>query len=101
MRFCPKIRSGLVLLAALLSAALVLAAPNAIRYEASHQAMGTVFTIVAYGRDQAYLSEVVTEAFENIDQLDAQMSNYPPGTWQSPATAQSSFPGLLGKSREI
>jgi len=49
-----------------------------VRYEASHQAMGTVFTLVAYGRDQAFLSEVATEVFEEIDRLDSEMSNYQP-----------------------
>jgi thiamine biosynthesis lipoprotein len=49
-----------------------------VRYEASHQAMGTTYNVVAYGRDQTFLSEVVNEVFEEIDQLDAQMSNYQP-----------------------
>ncbi len=40
--------------------------------------MGTVFTVVAYGRDARYLAEVTNEAFEEIDRLDAQMSNYRP-----------------------
>jgi thiamine biosynthesis lipoprotein len=49
-----------------------------VRYEASHSAMGTVFTVVAYGRDARFLAEVTNEAFEEIDRLDAQMSNYRP-----------------------
>jgi thiamine biosynthesis lipoprotein len=49
-----------------------------IRYEASHESMGTVFTVVVYGRDQAFLSEVVNEVFEEIGRLDEQMSNYRP-----------------------
>jgi thiamine biosynthesis lipoprotein len=49
-----------------------------VRYEASHDAMGTEFTIVAYGRDAKFLGEVVNQAFEEIDRLDAQMSNYKP-----------------------
>lgn len=40
--------------------------------------MGTTYTVVAYGRDQTLLSEVVREVFEEIDQLDEQMSNYQP-----------------------
>ena len=48
------------------------------RYEASHNAMGTVFAVVAYGRDARYLAEVANQAFEEIDRLDAQMSNYRP-----------------------
>ena len=51
---------------------------SAVRYEASHQAMGTTYTVVAYGRDQTFLAEVVSEVFAEIDQLDDQMSNYKP-----------------------
>ena len=76
MRFLVRICSALLVV--FLNASLILAGPSAIRYEASHRAMGTVYTIVVYGRDEAYLSEVVTEAFERIDQLDEQMSNYNP-----------------------
>ena len=47
-----------------------------VRYEASHDAMGTVFTIVAYGRDARFLAQVANEAFDEIDSLDAQMSHY-------------------------
>ena len=53
-------------------------AADLIRYEASHPAMGTVFTVVAYGADRDYLAEVVDEVFDEIDGLDAQMSNYQP-----------------------
>jgi thiamine biosynthesis lipoprotein len=49
-----------------------------IRYEASHSVMGTVFTVVAYGRDARYLAQVANQAFEEIDRVDAQMSNYRP-----------------------
>ena len=55
-------------------------AADLIRYEASHPAMGTVFTVVAYGADRDYLSEVVNEVFDEIDGLDAQMSNYQPAS---------------------
>ena len=52
--------------------------PEAVRYEASHEAMGTIYTVVAYGHDQTTLSEAVGQVFEEIDQLDDQMSNYKP-----------------------
>lgn len=52
--------------------------PALSRYEASHRAMGTVYTIAAYGSDQVYVSEVVRQAFEVVDRLDQQMSNYKP-----------------------
>ena len=48
------------------------------RYEASRAAMGTEFNVVAYGQDPKLLAEAVEEAFEEIDRLDAQMSNYKP-----------------------
>ncbi len=54
------------------------AAPPLVRYEDSHDAMGTVYTIVAYGQDQVFLAEVVREVWDEIDRLDAQMSNYKP-----------------------
>ena len=40
--------------------------------------MGTVFTVAAYGSDERNLAQVVNEVFEEIDRLDAQMSNYRP-----------------------
>ncbi len=52
------------------------AAENSVRFEASHESMGTIFTIAAYGRDRAFLSEVVEQAFEEVDRIDEQMSNY-------------------------
>jgi thiamine biosynthesis lipoprotein len=54
------------------------AAESSVRFEASHESMGTVFTVAVYGRDRAFLSEVVEQAFEEIDRLDEQMSNYKP-----------------------
>lgn len=57
-----------------------LAAESPVRYEASHNAMGTVFTVAAYGTDARLLSGVVNEIFDEIDRLDAQMSNYKPGS---------------------
>src|SRR5208283_4576186 len=54
------------------------AAENSVRFEASHESMGTVFTVAVYGRDRTFLSEVVEEAFEEVDRLDEQMSNYKP-----------------------
>jgi FAD:protein FMN transferase len=56
------------------------AAQAPVRFEDSHNAMGTEFTVVAYGQDGEYLAEVVREVFEEIDRLDAQMSNYQPAS---------------------
>jgi thiamine biosynthesis lipoprotein len=73
-------RTGIVplLLASVSIAARGPAAENAVRYEASHESMGTVFTVAVYGRDRTFLSEVVEEVFEEVDRLDEQMSNYKP-----------------------
>ncbi len=57
---------------------LLRAADSPVRYEASHRAMGTTFTVVAYGRDSAFLQEVVSQVFQAVDDLDDQMSNYKP-----------------------
>jgi FAD:protein FMN transferase len=48
------------------------------RYEASHQAMGSEFTVVAYGDDPQYLTAVGNEVFEEIDRLERQMSIFNP-----------------------
>jgi len=42
----------------------------------SRRLMWTKFEIVAYGQDRARLSEAAEAAFEEIDRLDRQMSNY-------------------------
>lgn len=47
-----------------------------IRYENSHQSMGTEFTVAVYGRDADFLAEAVEQVFREIDRLDQQMSNY-------------------------
>ncbi len=62
----------------LFAAGLVLAAslPSTIRYEQTRAAMGTQFTIVAYGAEEAQLQAAVSAAFEEIFRLDRQWSNY-------------------------
>jgi len=57
---------------------LVTASEPPVRYEASHESMGTIFTVAVYGRDRAFLAEVVEQVFDEVDRLDAQMSNYKP-----------------------
>ena len=52
------------------------AADPLVRYEATHRAMGTSFTLVAYGQSSSYLEEVAAQVFQEIDALDDQMSNY-------------------------
>lgn len=67
--------------AALLLAAALLSSPNllpskTIRYEQTRAAMGTQFTIVAYGAQESQLQAAVESAFEEIFRLDRQWSNY-------------------------
>ncbi len=70
--------SALLLLALVCAWPAARGAGDVARYQASHDAMGTVFTVVAYGADGRELAEVVNEVFEEIDRVDAQMSNYKP-----------------------
>lgn len=69
------------------------------RYEASHQAMGTVFTIVAYGADSGHLAAAVNEAFEEIDRLDAQMSHYKASSELSAINRQAASEAVLVEPR--
>ena len=47
-----------------------------IRHEASHQSMGTIFSLIAYGPSSACLEELACQAFAEIDRLNNQMSHY-------------------------
>src|SRR5215813_13244121 len=47
-----------------------------VMYQESRRLMWTQFEIVAYGEDRTRLAEVAEAAFEEIDRLDRQMSNY-------------------------
>jgi FAD:protein FMN transferase len=82
------------------------AASSLVRYEDSHDAMGTVFTVVAYGKDSKFLAEVAREVFEEIDRLDAQMSNYKPESELSGINREAALhavlvePGLFGLIQE-
>jgi thiamine biosynthesis lipoprotein len=48
------------------------------RYQASHHAMGTVFSIVTYGTSSELLAGTVGRAFQEIDRLNDLMSHYKP-----------------------
>ena len=54
--------------------------PPTLRYEQTRTAMGTQFTIVAYGNDKSQLEAAVTAAFEEIFRIDRQWSNYIKGS---------------------
>lgn len=92
-----KFVAFVVLLAALLVPDC--AAQTPVRYENSHDAMGTTFTVVAYGKDSAYLSEVVREVFEEMDRLDAQMSNYRPQSELSEINRQAAKHAVIVEPR--
>jgi thiamine biosynthesis lipoprotein len=47
-----------------------------VMYQEARRLMWTKFEIIAYGPDRARLGEVAEAAFEEIDRLDRQMSNY-------------------------
>jgi FAD:protein FMN transferase len=70
-----------------------------VRYEDSHNSMGTVYTVVAYGEDSAFLAEAVREVFDEIDRLDAQMSNYKPQSELSGINREAAQRGVMVEPR--
>jgi thiamine biosynthesis lipoprotein len=76
--FSPKKGAPATLLCSDSQAPSSLASASVQRYEASHEAMGTIYTVVAYGGDRTSVSGAVGRAFDKIDELDQQMSNYKP-----------------------
>jgi thiamine biosynthesis lipoprotein len=55
-------------------------AADLVRAEGSADAMGTAFTVVAYGRDRARLESAVAEALDEARRLDEMLSNYRPAS---------------------
>ena len=47
-----------------------------VMYQEARRLMWTKFEIIAYGADRARLAQAANAAFEEIDRLDRQMSNY-------------------------
>jgi thiamine biosynthesis lipoprotein len=62
----------------LLLAPLAAPAGELLRVENSLDAMGTTFTVVAYGPDQNVLIAATEQAFEEVRRLDRMLSNYRP-----------------------
>jgi len=54
----------------------LLCAHDPARVEAAEEAMGTTFSIVAYGNDRAQLDAAVAAAFAEAHRLDRMLSNY-------------------------
>ncbi len=66
---------------ALLALVVVLALPSAtVRVEKSFQAMGTTYTIAAYGEDARNLEAILDLAFEEVQRVDELLSNYKPSS---------------------
>jgi len=65
---------------ALLFVPAAIAAGGLLRLESSLDAMGTTYTIVAYGEDRYRLQGAIDESFEEVRRLDAMLSNYRPGS---------------------
>lgn len=55
---------------------LALLAGEVLRLEQSLDAMGSVYTIVAYGEDRSRMLATVDEAFEEVRRIDRMLSNY-------------------------
>lgn len=54
--------------------------PELLRVEGSADAMGTAFSIVAYGEDRAHLESAVAQGLEEARRLDQMLSNYKPAS---------------------
>jgi FAD:protein FMN transferase len=54
--------------------------PELLRVEGSVDAMGTAFSIVAYGEDRSRLQSAVSEGLEEARRLDEMLSNYKPSS---------------------
>ncbi len=52
--------------------------PVSRRYEASFPAMGTRFTVAAYGTNRGFLASVAESAFDQVRRADRMLSNYQP-----------------------
>jgi thiamine biosynthesis lipoprotein len=51
-----------------------------VRVEKSYQAMGTTYTIAAYGDDPANLEAILDMAFEEVHRIDEMLSNFKPSS---------------------
>ena len=59
-------------------------AGDLLRIEDSVEAMGTTYTVVAFGEGQEHLEQAVEAAFAEVRRLDRMLSNYKPGSeWSS------------------
>ncbi|HYL76196.1 MAG TPA: FAD:protein FMN transferase [Bryobacteraceae bacterium] len=69
-----------------------------LRVEGSIDAMGTGFTIVAYGEDRGRLQSAVAQGLEEARRLDAMLSNYKPSSeWSQINREASQHPVHISK----
>jgi thiamine biosynthesis lipoprotein len=66
-----------------------------VRHEASHPAMGTVFSIAAYGPDPGRLQRSLARSFLEIDRLDNLMSRYKPDSELSTINREASHRAVV------
>ena len=71
----PKLFFPAVLL---LPAALLAQQPELLRIDRTGDAMGAMYSVVLYGRDQAKMEAAADAAFDEVGRLDAMLSNYRP-----------------------
>lgn len=67
-------------LKALFSVAAAEKLPSLERYEASFSAMGTQFTIAAYGKKRGFVASAVASAFEEVRNADLMLNHYHHGS---------------------
>lgn len=65
---------------ALFAAVLLMPAAGALQLERNTDAMGTTFSVILYGSDEASMNDAVDAAFEEVHRLDALLSNYRPAS---------------------
>ena len=74
---------------ALLPTLVLATSPSLIRVEGSVDAMGTGFSIVAYGEDRSRLESAVAQGLEEARRLDEMLSNYKPDSEWSQMNRQA------------
>lgn len=83
------------------------AATSSVRYRSSHEAMGTVFSVIAYGQCFISLEKAVQKAFREVDRLNSIMSHYKPeselcaisrGAWRQEVVVTAELFKLLEES---
>ena len=70
--------------------------PELLRVEGSVDAMGTAFSIVAYGEDRGRLQSAVSQALEEARRLDHMLSNYMPASEWSMVNRDGGRPAGAG-----